>query len=188
MLLTPSNKLVLLNCVLICLSQGSLESKANKFTQASLSKEGSLKGKCWVPGHFMATYEFRAETKSRRSLLSQEHIIPLLWLSLLSSVSPHFISFLPCFARDPVRYTLQLCVVTSAFLLSLLLSSNSSARIWLVYLLHGNATFVRQFPRPMDRVGPLEGTLRSTRHETQQILSSDFMILPCNYFFKLLWK
>lgn len=114
-----------------------------------------------------------------------------LWLSLLSSYLPPlpFLSasslVLPMTQWDT---QLQLCIMTSALLQSLLLSSNSSLRIWLVYLLHGNATFVRQFPRPMDRVGPLEGALRSTCHETQQILSSDFMILPCNYFFKLLWK
>lgn len=96
--------MVLLNCVLICLSQGSLDSKANKSTQASLSKEGSLKGKCRVSGHFMATYEFRAETKSQRSLLSQEHIIPLLSgslrFSLICLLSP-FCQLLPLFCPWP---------------------------------------------------------------------------------------
>ena len=157
MLLMPSNKMVLLNCVLICLSQGSLESKANKSTQASLSKEGSLKEKCWVSGHFMATYEFRADTKSQCSLFSQEHIIPLISGSLCFPLICR-VSFFSCFAHDPVRYTAPtLYHDSSALLQSLLLSSNSSPRIWLVYLLHGNGTSVMQFPRPMDRVGPLEG-------------------------------
>lgn len=59
MLVIPSNKIVLLTCVLICLSQGSLESKENKPTQvsqASPSKEGALVG---MPGHFIAMYRFQ---------------------------------------------------------------------------------------------------------------------------------
>lgn len=124
----PSNKMVLLNCVRICLSQGSLESKANKSTQASLSKEGSLKGKCRVSGHFMATYEFRADTKSQCSLLSQEHIIPLISGSLCFPLIC-LVSFFSCFAHDPVRYTAptlyhDLCLTTVSIAKFKLFSKN----------------------------------------------------------------
>ena len=98
MLLMPSNKIVLLTCVLICLSQGSLESKENKPTQvsqASPSKEGSLVG---MSGHFTAICGFQDCSEERmfpqylRAIHSFLYKFPLLFshLSILALLVSFF--------------------------------------------------------------------------------------------------
>lgn len=71
--------------------------------------------------------------------------------------------------------------MTAASLQSPLLSSNSSPKNLIGLAFPWECHFGMLFQRPMDRAHSLEETLRSTGHETQQVMSfpscSDFTVL-----------
>lgn len=121
--------MVLLNRALICLSQGSLESKENKPAQASPSKEGALILQCQVISRLCMDSGLKRRTNV--SPLSRGHSVSLMSVFLCFSLICLFLLFssdssLIYLAQDPIRSQLQLYIMTSAPLQSLLLNSNSS--------------------------------------------------------------
>lgn len=157
--------MVLLNCVLIYLSQD----KEKKSTQAGPRKEGVLPKKCQVISWLRVVS--RTDGKNLISPISQGHTISLrqavpAFLSSVYSCSVGQLLLLIHLAHNLVGPQLQFCFMTSALLHSQLVSSNSSPENLICQPSPWDVTFGMQLPRPMDKAGSLKRPQRSTGLET----------------------